>query len=422
MTRTLARNKTTFEPGVETPSLTPTLTRTRTLSGTKASTASYCTRTTVKVSETSSLTTTKTPSNATTLIPSQSGTLPLSCRAHEILGVNDSDCIACGPGLISNEAQNECLPCADFEYSPSNYSVCRTCGPGHVPNFEQSECIACRYYQYSELNDSVCYACSSGHVPSVDQSGCVACQAFEVSTRNSSVCQPCGAGKVPIDTQNECLPCQHYEYSGFNASVCSACGTGQIPTNDQSECIACVPGKEYSAIEDSTCYPFLDQEFLSNQSFTVESSCDNLSVDSSCAMAGFSRVVDVAVNMVSGNSFVANSSLDEQTKFVSFLRSRDGRVPRIDSSCENNVEEDPQVFAKCNSLLPNVGLPVQPRYRVLRNSSCNHQRECRNMLLVLSLQMVPNASSLFMKHLEAVGDASMSPHRELVDITLYAYR
>ena len=334
--------------------------------------------------------------------------------------MNDSDCIACGPGLVPNAAQIQCLTCADFEYSRSNGSVCHVCGPGNIANFHQSGCIACEYYQYSGVNDSVCHACSPGQVPNEGQSGCVACQSFEVSTKNDSVCQPCGVGKVPNNMQTECLSCQNYEYSAINVSTCSPCGTGKIPTNDQSECISCVPYKEYSAIDDSNCHPFLDQEFLSNQSFTMESSCDDVDVHSSCAMAVFSAVVDVAVNVVveiSGNSFIANASLEEQTKFVSFIRSQNGSFPRIDSSCENTVEEDLQVFAECNSLLPDIGLPVQPKYRVIRNSSCNHQRGCRNMLLEISFQLVANASSLFRKHLESVGDISRSSQRELADIT-----
>ena len=363
-------------------------------------------------------------------VPNDNQSECISCEPFQIAGEKDGECSVCPNGQVPNVFKSVCIDCAPYEIATVEDTACRLCEPGYVPNVKNNQCVPCESYEYSGTRDIACQSCGFGNVPNKSKSGCKPCEPHEVSNFTDSFCSSCGPGKMPNSVKNACVQCLGYEYSGYNDSICYPCGIGRVPDEEQGRCIKCALS-EYSAVEDSECNSFLDQDSpsdRSNQSFTVtvESNCDVVEINSSCAMVGFNRDVSAPVNVdvqISGNSPPEN--VKNQTNFVSFIRSRDGSSPNVEVSCTDAAADDPQVFAGCNPLLPNVELPVKASYRVIRNSSCDQQTHCRNFLLSASLQLVENASALLLEHVEAVrnvdrqrqlssGDSIMLPFKTSV--------
>lgn len=250
------------------------------------------------------------------------------------------------------------------------------------------------------------YVCPNGTIPNDDQSQCVACQSYQIATEEDSECSICPNGTVPNHDQSQCCICAKYEYSAPTDSTCRPCGFGEVPTADQTSCLSC-SAREYSALEDDICIPFLTDGLLPNRTFTIVSNCGTNDLDEPCAMSGLSSDVRISFNLA-GASTGANTTIEEETRFVAYVRSTDGSPPSVEINCAGDATDDFRVYIGCNPIFVTMDLPLIPSssYRLLRNSSCasSGQSDCRNFVFVGSLALTSNTSSLLFEHLRKVAN------------------
>eukprot|EP01138_Halocafeteria_seosinensis_P005217 gb/GECG01005334.1/.p1 GENE.gb/GECG01005334.1/~~gb/GECG01005334.1/.p1 ORF type:complete len:412 (+),score=16.10 gb/GECG01005334.1/:1-1236(+) len=198
------------------------------------------------------------------LIPNNNQTFCFPCAAYEISGATDALCHRCGKGFKPNANQTECLECADNEVSGLVEVSCRTCAEGKKPDFEQGRCVCDYRYEFATSENETCRVCGAGLVPNSEQNGCRRCPEYAVAGDFDTSCKICGIGFIPNANQTKCRPCLDTEVSAYLDSSCTNCSEDKEPDSSKLRCI-CRNSYEFAPSDTVACQPCAVGRISTNQ-------------------------------------------------------------------------------------------------------------------------------------------------------------